>query len=151
MSWKKAAYSGIWPDSQTSSCMSAGVYVAGFCVTGQWYKSALIHWCHFCCFKILWMVGQYLPNINTFFSDVHLVLNRNTEQQIMKCSASYGISKNDKLFIEQELLLWLSCFIVCPPWILLQCETTSIPKFMLVKIFVSELLAAECKASLSWK
>ena len=53
--------------------------------------------------------------------DLHWRLNRDTEQEI---AVPYGISREIKLLIKQELLLWLSCFIICTPWILAQCETT---------------------------
>ena len=59
--------------------------------------------------------------------DVHLRVNRDTEKQITKSLVPYGVSREDKLIMEQELFLWLSCFIICTPWILAQCEITSIP------------------------
>ena len=46
-------------------------------------------------------------------------LKRDTDQEI---AVPYGISRKFKLFIKQEVLLWLSCFIICTPWILAQCE-----------------------------
>ena len=55
--------------------------------------------------------------------DWHLMRNRDTEQEI---AVPYGISRVIKLLIKQELLLWVSCFIICTPWILAQCETTPI-------------------------
>ena len=51
--------------------------------------------------------------------DLHWRMNRDTEQEI---AVPYGISREIKLFSKQELLLWLSCFIICTPWILAQCE-----------------------------
>ena len=65
-------------------------------------------------------------NASVFTSgfDFHLRLNRDTEQQITKSSVPYGISMWAKVYMEQELVLWLSCFIICTPWIHIQCEIT---------------------------
>ena len=48
--------------------------------------------------------------------DLHWRLKRDTKQEI---TVPYGIPREP---IKQELLLWLSCFIICTPWILAQCE-----------------------------
>ena len=55
--------------------------------------------------------------------EIDLRLKRDTEEEI---AVPYGISREIKLLIKQELLLWLSCFIICTPWILAQCETTPV-------------------------
>ena len=55
--------------------------------------------------------------------DLHLRLNRDTEQEITKSSVLYGIFSGATFHMEQELLLWLSCIIICTPWILTQCKT----------------------------
>ena len=59
--------------------------------------------------------------IHCIRTEIDLRLKRDTEQEI---AVPYGISRESKLLIKQELLLWLSCFIICTPWILAQCETT---------------------------
>ena len=57
-------------------------------------------------------------------------------------SGSYSISRDNKLAMERELLLWLSCFIICTPWILAQCETTAI-------IILPDIEAGPCYISMS--
>ena len=52
-----------------------------------------------------------------------LFMDQDNEQQVTNSSVLYGISVETKLHLEQELVLWLSCFIICTPWILPQCET----------------------------
>ena len=52
-----------------------------------------------------------------------LFMDQDNEQQVTKSSVLYDISVETKLHLEQELVLWLSCFIICTPWILAQCET----------------------------
>ena len=52
-----------------------------------------------------------------------LFMDQDNEQQVTKSSVLYDISMETKLHLEQELVLWLSCFIICTPWILPQCET----------------------------
>ena len=52
-----------------------------------------------------------------------LFMDQDNEQQLTNSSVLYGISVETKLHLEQELVLWLSCFIICTPWILPQCET----------------------------
>lgn len=52
-----------------------------------------------------------------------LFMDQDNEQQVTKSSVLYDISVETKLHLEQELVLWLSCFIICTPWILPQCET----------------------------
>ena len=55
-----------------------------------------------------------------------LFMDQDNEQQVTNSSVLYGISVETKLHLEQELVLWLSCFIICTPWILPQCETTPV-------------------------
>ena len=53
-----------------------------------------------------------------------LKVHRNTEKEITGSTVSYN--SYGILFMERELLLWLSCFVICAPWILVQCKTVAI-------------------------
>ena len=66
-----------------------------------------------------------VSNIASGKIQLQFVLKRDTEQQITESSLPYGIANGGKLFMEQDLLLWLSCFIICTPWILAQRETAA--------------------------
>ena len=68
-------------------------------------------------------INVSVSNIASGKIQLQFVLKRDTEQQITESSLPYGISNGGKVFMEQELLLWLSCFIICTPWILAHCKT----------------------------
>ena len=53
-----------------------------------------------------------------------LKVRRDTEKEITRSTVSYNY--NGILFMERELLLWLSCFVIFTPWILVQCKTIAI-------------------------
>ena len=79
---------------------------------------------------------------------LQFVLKQDPEQQITESSLPFGIANWGKLTMEQELWLWLSCFIVCTPRIVAHCKTAA---DKLLTLHLSELISALCNNDCNYK